>query len=148
MTLLRLATQYYNTYTNPLLKSADPAAYARKNYNIKNLSGALGIVDSAKSTNFTTLQNVDTFVKNGFTASGLDTYETLKTVISSNPTAALLSGSTSMTPLYNILNTQLNMITDQVNELFASTPAASSAIAKYASYLNDAVYGSVLDITA
>ena len=148
MTVLRMATQYYDAYTNSSssLGSVDTAAYARKNYNIKNLSGSLGVVASAKTTNFATLQHVDTFVKNGFSATGLDHYDALKTAVSSNLAANLLSGGTGMSPLYGLLGKQLSMATEKANELFS--PEVSSAISGYSRFLKSASAGSFLDITA
>ncbi len=133
MTVLKLSTQYYDVYSNSSLRSVDTAAYAKKNYNVKNLSGSLGVVASARSQSFATLQNVDTFVKNGFS-------------VSSGTATNLLSGGTGMSPLYGLIGTQLSMAAEQVNKLFSSE--VSSAISGYASYLDTASGGSLLDITA
>lgn len=146
MTVLRMATQYYDAYTNASLGSVDTAAYARKNYNVKNLSGSLGVVASAKTTNFATLRNVDSFVKNGFSASGLDHYDALKTAVSSGGATKLLSGGTGLSSLYGLLGTQLSIAKEQANELFS--PDASSAISGYSKFLSSASVGSLLDITA
>ncbi len=146
MTVLKMSTQYYNTYTNPSVGSVDTAAYAKKVYNVKNLSASLGVAASAKSQSFATLRNVDSFVKNGFTASGLEQYESLKAAVTSNTTAKLISGGTGISSMYGLLGTQLDRITDQVNELFSSQ--VTSAVSGYSGYLNTASAGSLLDITA
>lgn len=143
MTVTSLASNYYNIYTNSAIRSSDH----QNTYDVKKFSNALGVLQSAKSTNFSTLQNVDTFVKNGFAASALDDYDKLKTAIASSPISSLLSGSNGLSNMYHLLGTELSMITEQINELFSGGSSVTNAIQSYASYLDTATNGSFMDFT-
>lgn len=146
MTVSGLSNLYYNIYTSPDARKADPAAYAKETYGISNLSGALSVMSSARSTNFATIQNIDTFVKSGFTATGLAEYDSLKASIAAHPVSTLISGSSGISSMYSLLGAELQGMTEKLDKLLEDMP--KTELAAYTDYLNSASsYGSLLDIT-
>ncbi|MFA9380766.1 MAG: hypothetical protein ACERKO_06860 [Acetanaerobacterium sp.] len=153
MTITNQAAYYYKNYA--FINSSaygnnavDFSKVSQKSYNVRNLTSALGVLAGAQSTNFATLRNVDSFVKSGYQAGGLDVYDSLKTAVSSSDVNDLLTGNTDLSGMYGLLGKQLETSTDQLFSELQFDPSASNAIASYTSYLSTTASESTLDITA
>ncbi|SDM61484.1 hypothetical protein [Acetanaerobacterium elongatum] len=152
MTISNLASSYYNNFaftgSNTYAKYASKTSAVSKNtFNVSNLSTAFASLENASSSGFSTLQNVDTFVKSCFTFSQLDSAEKLSSIISSSGSMKLLSGGNNLSGMYDLLGSELALSTQAVESLFTSS-ASSNAIQSYAKTLNAANVASLLDITA
>lgn len=152
MTISNLASFYYNNFSftgsNTYSKYANKTSAVSKNtFNVANLSTALASLENAASSGFSTLQNVDTFVKSCFSFSQLEAADKLSSIISSSSSTKLLSGGNNLSGMYELLGSELASSTEAVESLFASSSSAG-AIQNYAKNLNAANVASLLDITA
>ncbi len=147
ITVTNQAQNMYNAYalTNSDTykeNEIDSSVVSKEKYNISNLTNALDAMDKADSVSFESIGNIDSYAKNTYKLSQLDSYEKLSDTSSDNITD-LLSGKAGSNDIYKLIEDRNTLTTDEIESLIGTDGSTSS---QYSKYLSD--NGSVINTLA
>lgn len=109
----------------------DTSTVSKENYNVSNLENALDAMSETSSVSIDSISNLSSYVKNAYTLSQMDSYESLKS--SSSGISRLLSGEASAEDIYALIGAENEITADSV--ISSISGSGSSTIASYSAYL-------------
>lgn len=120
----------------------DSSAVSKEKYNVSNITNALDALEKADSVSFESIGNIDSYAKNTYQLSQLDSYSKLSDT-SGTSVVDLLSGKTDSNDIYKLIASSNTLTSDELESLMKSDDSLSS---QYSTYLAES--GSIINTLA
>ncbi|MEA4894798.1 MAG: hypothetical protein VB064_06010 [Oscillospiraceae bacterium] len=120
--------------------SADASSILQKDFNISNLTNALVALSSGDSVDVSSIGSVDSYVKDLYALSQLDSYQSLSSA--SSEISSQLYGEAGAEDIYALIAAENDISADTV--ISSTSGTSSGTVSAYSTYLSES--GSLLNL--